>query len=101
MAGSPSFGRILVLTPESGQRIVMHGDIAEYGFECISIDVGENDPRSTDLCAPDGSQNPGVEIVRHTHSTGFAVRVAEGRWVFQEFNGGLGPLPHAPEELDE
>jgi hypothetical protein len=97
MSGSPSFGHVLVLTPESSQRLAVNGDVAEYAFECITIDVGGGDPLSTDLCTQDGEQNPLVEIVRHTHTSGFAERVEEGRWVFKEFNGGEGPLP--PEEL--
>lgn len=96
-ANGPSFGHILTLTPEASQRIAMRGGIAEYGFECISIAVGGNDPQTTELCTPEGTQNPEVEIIQHTHSQGTAIRVDEARWVFQQFNGGVGPLPPAPE----
>jgi len=92
MAGSPSFGRVLVLTPESSSRIAVQGGIAQYAFECITIDVGDGDPLSTPLCSADGSQNPAVEIVRHTNTSGFASRLADGRWVFREFYGAIGPL---------
>ena len=95
MAGAATFGKLLMLTPESSARTVIRGDIAEYAFECIWIDVGDNDPTTALLCAPGGSQNPVVEIVRHSHTMGIAARVAEGRWVFKEFNGGPGPLPPA------
>jgi hypothetical protein len=98
-ASGAMFGRVLTLTPEASQRIVMRGDTLEYGFECISIAVGGNDPQSTDLCTPEGTQNPEVEIIQHTHSIGTAVRVGEARWAFREFNGGVGPLP--PVETDE
>jgi len=97
MAGSPAFGRMLVLTPESSSRLVVNGDSAEYAFECITVDVGDGDPLSTELCSPDGTQSPTVEIVRHTHTSGFAARLPDGRWVFKEFNGGEGPLEPAPE----
>lgn len=92
-AGTAAFGRLLVVTPESSAYVVVDGDTAEYGFECIAIDVGLEDPASVVLCSSDGAQNPFVKIVRHTHSTGHARRVGEGRWVFTEFNGGAGPLP--------
>jgi len=98
-ATRPSFGRRLILTPESSSRLVIDGETAEYGFECIGIDVGGNDPKSTELGSPDGSQNPAVEIVSHTNSTGIAVRLADGRWAFKEFNGAAGPLSPAPEGL--
>jgi hypothetical protein len=92
-AGTAAFGRLLVVTPENSAYVVVDGDTAEYGFECIAIDVGLEDPASIVLCSSDGAQNPFVEIVRHTHSTGHARRVGPGRWVFTEFNGGSGPLP--------
>jgi hypothetical protein len=91
-ASGPNFGKFLTLTPEASLRMVVNGDIVEYGFECISVFVGTDHPLSVDLCTKDGSQNPSVEIVSHTNSTGLAQRVAEGRWVFKEFNGGKGPL---------
>ncbi len=93
MAGGAAFGRVLVLTPEYSARLAVNDGIAQYAFECITIDVGDGDPLGTPLCTAGGEQNPEVEIVRHTHTSGFAKRVADGKWVFQEFNGGLGPLP--------
>ena len=96
MASGPNFGRVLVLTPEYSSRLAIRDGIAEYAFECITIDVGGGDPLNTPLCTAGGEQNPDVEIVRHTHTSGVAARVEEGRWVFQEFNGGLGPLPSEP-----
>ncbi|MDH3591916.1 MAG: nuclear transport factor 2 family protein, partial [Planctomycetota bacterium] len=92
-ANTPAFGKRLVVTPESSQTLNIVGDTAEYAFECIAIEVGDNDPTSIDLCTAAGTQNPEVEIVFHTHSQGIARRVAEGHWVFQEFIGGGGPLP--------
>ncbi len=92
-ANRPAFGKQLVVTPESSQTLTIVGDTAEYAFECIAIDIGDNDPMTIDLCTAGGTQNPNVEIVFHSHSQGIAQRVAEGRWIFKEFHGGLGPLP--------
>ena len=92
MSSSPTFGRMLVLTPESSQRIDVEDEIAEYGFECVTIVVDGDDATTTTL-ASEGTQNPAAEIVRHTNSTGRAVQDDAGRWLFQEFNGGGGPLP--------
>jgi hypothetical protein len=97
MSSGSGFGTLLMLIPESSSTIVLQGDVAQYGFECIWVDVGGTDAMSTELCDADGSQNPAVEIIRHTNSTGIAVRVAPGRWQFKEFNGGGGPLPGAAE----
>jgi hypothetical protein len=95
IASGPNFGQVLVLTPEASWWIILRGDVAEYGFESVSVDLGGNDPMTTTL-ASQGAQNPVVEIVEHTHSTGVMVRVEQGRWVFMEFNSGDGPLPPPP-----
>jgi hypothetical protein len=92
MASNPNFGRVLVVTPEYSARLAVHDGIAEYAFECITIDVGDGDPLDTALCDANGTQNPDVEIIRHTNTSGFATRLEDGRWVFQEFNGALGPI---------
>ena len=97
---SPTFGTLLVLTPEASWWVIMRGDQAEYGFESVSIDIGGGDPSTTWL-APQFVQNPDVEIVEHTHSIGQAVRGRDGRWVFQELTIGNGPLPPAPSEYSQ
>jgi len=92
LSGNPNFGKSLVVTSESKYRFVTHGGTADYGFECITVDVGGGDPLATSLAAPQGSQNPVVEVVRHTHTTGTLVRDRAGRWKFLEFNGAGGPM---------
>ena len=97
MSGSATFGKLLIVTPESSSRISINGNVAQFAYECIWIDpsAGGADPREVDLCLPNGSQNPDVEIINHTHTMGFAIRV-DGQWLLQEFNGGPGPLPPLP-----
>ncbi|MHC4957661.1 MAG: hypothetical protein ACYTGN_04740 [Planctomycetota bacterium] len=99
MSSGAAFGGTLVVTPEASARFSVVGEnTAEYGFDCISIDVGaNNDPATTDLCTAAGTQNPDVQIVRHTNSSGTLTKLPDGRWVFQQFNGGLGPLAPAAE----
>jgi len=92
---SPGFGKSLVLTSESKYRFVPHGNTAEYAFECIFVDVSGADPLATSLAKPQGSQNPTVEVVRHTNTSGKLVRDKAGRWKFLEFNGAGGPMDKA------
>ncbi len=49
IASGPNFGQVLVLTPEASWWIILDGDVAEYGFESVSVDVGGNDPATTTL----------------------------------------------------
>ena len=95
LSGSPSFGNSLVLTSESKYRFVPHGNTAEYAFECIFVDVSGGDPLATSLAKPQGSQNPAIEVVRHTNTSGKLVRDKAGRWKFLEFNGAGGPMDKA------
>jgi hypothetical protein len=92
LAGNPGFGKALVVTSESKYRFIPHGNTADYGFECITVDVGGRDPLATSLAAPQGSQNPAIEVVRHTNTSGTLVRAGAGRWKFLEFSGAGGPM---------
>ena len=95
LSRSPSFGNSLVLTSESKYRFVPRGNKADYAFECIFVDVGDGDPLATSLAKPQGSQNPAVELVRHTNTSGTLIRDRAGRWQFLEFNGAGGPMDKA------
>jgi hypothetical protein len=94
MSSTPEFGTTLTLTPEDSVRLRVVGNVAEFALECIWISVvGVEHPEQICLCDENGSQNALAQIFRHTHATGTAVRLADGRWVIREFNGGAGPLP--------
>jgi hypothetical protein len=92
LQSSPLWGTAVNLTSESKAEFVVTGNFAHYGFECILVRVDSGDPLDTSLSSiPPGAQNPGVEIVQHSHTTGTAV-YEDGHWKFQEFNGAGGPL---------
>jgi hypothetical protein len=91
-ASNPGWGKTVSLTSESKTRFQVNGTRAYYGFECIIVRVDAGLPLETSLSnIPFGTQNPSVEIIQHSHSKGIAVYQG-GRWKFQVFNGGAGPL---------
>lgn len=92
LSSSPLWGNAVNLTSESKTHFDVSGKFAEYAFECIIVRVDRGDPLTTSLSSiPPGSQNPGVEIVQHSNTSGFAVR-EDGRWKFAEFNGAPGAI---------
>lgn len=87
-----NWGTSISLTSESKTELDATGNTAMYAFECIIVRVNGSDPLATSLSSlPPGSQNPDVEIVQHSNTTGVAVR-EDGRWKFHSFNGSGGPL---------
>ena len=91
-AAGPGWGTTLNLTSESKSDFDVQGNRAEYAFECVIVRIdGGGDPLATSLSSiPPGSQNPNVEIIQHSNSSGLAVR-EDGRWKFAVFNGAAGP----------
>jgi hypothetical protein len=90
--GNPSFGEVASLAPTYKSVYDIHGDTADYAFECIILTTSGQDPLATTFSTvPFGDQDPSVTIVQHSNASGTAVRRGN-RWVFQTFNGGVGPL---------
>ena len=86
------WGESVTLTSESKAHFEVLGNTAYYEFECIIVTVDGGDPLETSLSSlPPGSQNPQVEILQHSNTSGMAVR-EDGRWKFATFNGAGGPL---------
>jgi len=91
-AGSPGFGHTASLAPTYKSIYDVHGNTADYAFECVILAMPGLDPLATPFSTiPFGSQNPNVTIVQHSNASGTAVRRGN-RWVFQTFNGGAGPI---------
>lgn len=92
LASGPLWGTSVSLTSESTTAFEITGNRAQYAFECIIVHVDGGPPLETSLSSiPPGSQNPDVEILQHSNTSGVAVR-DDGRWKFQVFNGAGGPL---------
>lgn len=77
IAGSPVYG-MASLAPSYKTRFEIHGNTAEFAFECVLL--------------PETGNLTGQEVVAHVNATG-TMRKVGNRWLFSEFQGGAGPLP--------
>lgn len=66
------------LAPSYKTHFEIKGNRAEYGFECIYAE------ETGDLT--------GNEVLAHLNATG-TMRKVGNRWLFEHFEGGVGPLP--------
>jgi len=89
-SSGPLWGRVTSLSSNYKALSAIHGNTADFAFECILVDVADEDPLTAVLSSL-GCQNPKVEIVQHSNATCTAVRNGN-RWVFQSFTGAAGPI---------
>lgn len=68
------------LAPTYNARIEIHGNRAEFGFECVYV------------AEPPSGVLTGNSVVAHLNATGVMRKVGD-RWLFESFVGGVGPLP--------
>jgi hypothetical protein len=91
-AAGAGFGGMISMAPTYKSTYDVHGNRAEYAFECVIANPSGLDPLTTPLSSiPFGAQNPSVEIVQHSNASGTMVRRGN-RWVFLTFNGAAGPI---------
>lgn len=65
------------LTVSYRARTERHGNLAEFGFECIFVE--------------DGNDLTGSPVLAHLNATG-TMRKVDGHWLFQSFQSGAGAL---------
>lgn len=66
------------LAPSYRTRIEVRGNRATFAFECVYV--------------PDTGNLTGQSVVAHLNASG-TLRKVGNRWLFEEFVGGIGPLP--------
>lgn len=66
------------LAPTYKTRVEIHGNRADYAFECVYV-------------AETGNL-AGQTVLAHLNATGSMRKVGD-RWLFEHFQGGVGPLP--------
>lgn len=66
------------LAPTYKTQVEIHGNRAEYGFECVYVEESSN--------------LTGNEVMAHLNATG-TMRKVGNRWLFETFQGGAGALP--------
>lgn len=66
------------LAPTYKTRVEIHGNRADYAFECVYV-------------AETGNL-AGQTVLAHLNATGTMRKVGD-RWLFEHFQGGVGPLP--------
>jgi hypothetical protein len=86
-AETPGWGKQVALSPAYKTSFDVHGNSADFTFECVFVAVVEGDPMDASLAPGPGNGRVGAQIVGHTRATGTAVRQGED-WVFKSFTGG-------------
>lgn len=79
-ASPPFVNGWAALAPTYKTRVTIHGNRAEYGFECVYV------------AEPSNGMLAGNSVVAHLNATGVMRKVGD-RWLFESFVGGVGPLP--------
>lgn len=79
-ASPPFVNGWAALAPTYKTRVTIHGNRAEFGFECVYV------------AEPSDGVLAGNAVVAHLNATGVMRKVGD-RWLFESFVGGAGPLP--------